>query len=749
MPTQQELNISSGSLSLIKQRDSGSGVIFVNPTDSTVDIKIENYGFEIDNKSVNEHIDTAFSYYKFPARVIVEDINDVDLTSQLEAVTTDTALFYRYQASPMVLPNLDIATIGSKLKLIKNPTTSFLYSKYFAYFKGRGIERRPWADFQGWPTGTNETNNDNAFFNRVGNDGYSNTNEKYHYGVRYYLRQEEEYRDSRLTEADEVAWKKNPHTGGEIGLFLLGWTDDKTKRFVDQFIIYEPYLKNSVQLQDSYFYTIYNALRYTPAGRRIVELDQVARKQVISGTSKGRYEPSSVDTNEFKDTKFNEYPWTWYYITKQRTSVITLDDRAGRDSIYEFVDATGHLYIPLQTFKLNYTFDSILDENFKEISFNQLIDGSQQLANRFTVTNDVLGYDADIAFNINIGLSHLNSKSTFIIRLIRYDGAASNKYTVIKQLDHGDVKDTTLLQTSTADAEYKAMLNQKRQLETQLADNQKKLASEKLKIASLTAEKTQLEKDKAAALTTISSIQGQITTNEASIKTLQTQIDTWKNSTLQLWFGFHTKDIAAAESALIKLIANRSTLSTNLRAAKDKFEIIDERLSYISRDITEWTNKAEATQRYIDQDIKPKLTKLNADINALPSLGENADIILGEATYLLPGKSFFQFTHTILKSDLRPYDSYSVEILTNSPISDSGESDIYDYKSGKSMELITDNTSWEIMPVTEYTKQYTQRYRDEQASRYIDAIGTNINGNVNIDDAESTTNALLVSDDQQ
>ena len=46
MPTQQELNISSGSLSLIKQRDSGSGVIFVNPTDSNVDIKMENTSFK-------------------------------------------------------------------------------------------------------------------------------------------------------------------------------------------------------------------------------------------------------------------------------------------------------------------------------------------------------------------------------------------------------------------------------------------------------------------------------------------------------------------------------------------------------------------------------------------------------------------------------------------------------------------------------------------------------------------------------
>jgi hypothetical protein len=730
MPTQQELNISAGSLSLIKQRDAGSGVIFVNPTDSSVDIKMENTSFEIDNKSVNEHIDTAFSYYKFPARVIVEDISDVDLTAQLEAVTTDTALFYRYQASPMVLPNLDIATIGSKLEIINNPSTSFIYMRDFSWF---GNPSRPiqldkrWDEFQGFvdggKTGRSGSNTDNAFFDRVQNENYASNNYNYHYGVRYYMRKDEEYRDSRLTEADKPGWERNPHTGGEIGFFMYGWSDNvSAKRFVDQFIIYEPYLKDSINLEDSFFMKMYNSLRYTPAGRRIVELDQIAKKQVISGSSNGRYTPSSVTSNEFNNVKFNEYPWNWYYVTRQRTSVIYIQGLDGStiNSSYNYIRQDGTKYIPEQTFKLHHTFDSILDENFKEISFNQLIDGSQQLANRFTITKDVLGYNADIAFNINIGLSHLNSKSTFIIRLIRYDGASSNRYDVIRQLDHSDVKDTQLLQTSTAAADYKSLLNKQRQLTADLSSQEKKLATEQSNITSYTATKTQLEKDRIAVLTTISDIQDKITTNEANIKTLQSQITTWKNSLAQKTIGFYNTAIANAEANLTKLLANRSTLSTQLRNAKDKFESIEESLATIPRDINHWTAAAQKTRNNIDNSIKPQLTTLNTQIKAFPSLGENADIILGENSYLLPGKSFFQFTYTIPKRDLKPYDSYAVEILTNSPISDNVKTNFYDYKSGKSMELITDNTSWEIMPVTEYTKQYTQRYKDEQATRFID-----------------------------
>lgn len=764
MPTQQELNISSGSLSLIKQRDSGSGVIFVNPADSTVDIKIENYGFEIDNKSVNEHIDTAFSYYKFPARVIIEDINDVDLTSQLEAVTTDTALFYRYQASQMVLPNLDVPTIGRMLEIINEPQKSVLFMSDFSRFPAESktastIELKPRTYFQGYNDRTEISNYNNIFFDRVRNEGYQANkvnnqdviNYNYHYGVRYYLRKDAEYRDSRITDADLELVKTNPHTPGELGFLMLGWSDNiSSGKLIDQWVIYEPYLKNSVEFSESIFFKIYNSLRYTPAGRRIVELDRIAKKQIRDGTSKGRYEPSSATSNEFNGVQYNEYAWNWYYVPNGRVSVVYMYGKNGEQSIYSHVDATGNRVIPQQTFQLDHTFDSILDENFQEIPFNQLVDGAQQLANRFTVTKDVLGYDADIAFNINIGLSHINSKNTFIIRLIRYDGASSNKYTVIKQLDHGDVKDTKLLITTTAATDYKALLNRKRQLETHLADNQKKLSMEQSKIELYKAEKTQLEKDYEAALLKLAEIQGEIAINEANIRNLQTQINTWKNSYAQKWLGVHTKEIAAAESTLTKLIANRSTLSTNLRAAKDNFEIIDERLSYIPRDIADWTNRANQTLTYINQDIKVKLADVNATIKALPSLGENADIILGEASYLLPGKSFFQFTHTILKSDLKPYDSYAVEILTNSPVTEDNGSIIFDWKSGKPMELITDNTSWEIMPVTEYTKQYIQRYKDEQATRYIKADSNlqGVGGNVGTTNTGSAGTTLDIGSKQ-
>ena len=739
MPTQQELNISSGSLSLIKQRDSGSGVIFVNPTDSNVDIKMENTSFKIDNKSVNEHIDTAFSYYKFPARVIVEDISDVDLTAQLEAVTVDTALFYRYQATPMVLPNLDIVITGKPLEIIKNPQQSFINSTYFTNFGGRGIENRAWRNFQGLASGESISDNNNAFFNRVTNAGYISGEPEKHQGVRYYLRQEEEYRDSRLTAADEVSWKKNNHTGGEIGFFLLGWTNDKEAitSYIDEFIIYEPYIKNSINLEDSYFYKIYNAIRYTTAGRRIVELDHNAKKQVRDGTSKGRYIISSKTDNEFGSTKFREYQWRLSYNQANRVSYVVSDNGAGKRSMYAYQNSDGTLYIPEISFKLNYKFNSILDENFKEISFNQLIDGSQQIANRFTVTKDVLGYNANILFKVNIGLSHLNDRSTFIIRLIRYNGTASKKYTIVKQYDHTDITDRTVLQTSDVNIELNKTRKSLLELQTFEASEVKKLATEKAIIAQLLAAIAANVKKLEDSRQRILVIDQIIVQNELTIISLRNNITDWRN---RLFFNYN-KEIAKAASEIISLTNTNKELQTEKNTLGTLRESLTEanrdynREIYTASDRTSSKKGFDTQQNLTDASIvvtRKKIVDIQTYLNSLPGLTGNADIILGEGSYITPGKTNFQFTHEVNKSDLNIYDSYAIEILTNSPFTTNNiNANQFDYKEGVAMELIADNTSWEIMPMTEYTKKYTDTWIDGLSVEKIQSDIEDGNGNSN------------------
>ena len=727
MPTQQELNISSGSLSLIKQRDSGSGVIFVNPSDSSVDIKMENTSFEIDNKSVNEHIDTAFSYYKFPARVIIEDVSDADLTAQLEAVTTDTALFYRYQASPMVLPNIDIPSIGKPLKIILSPERSFIHSAMF--FMTRIDETKTVDQFQGFKQKEELYNWNNTFFNRVRNEGWATENQ-YHYGVRYYFRKDEQYRDERLTSIDP----HNPHTGDEVGFFMLGWTSIWQQGvYYDQFVIQEPYLKDDLNFDNSYFFKIYNACRYTPAGRRIVELDRIAKKQTHSGTSNGRYINSSVATNEFKNVKFKEYNWDWYYVQQQQVSVIYMLGEKGQRSSYMYKNPDGTLYIPDKTFLLNYTFDSILDANFKEIQFNQLIDGSQQQTNRFTVTKDVLGYNTDIMFNINIGLSHLGEKSTFIVRLIRYNGLSSNKYDVVDQFDTSDVKDRTVLEISDNAVQEKNQLIEINGLKKEIASEEKKLATEQQTLGSHRESLDFWYRQRTAQLETIAKLSAAITENERQIKFFKDQI-TWINAYYARVLVY-SKDLKEYSAQLNKRYATRSTLATQNTDAQTKLESIDEEIRDYNNHVTYWTKEINKTTNYI-AGLKSRLTPLEANYSAMAKLGDNADIILGEDIYLKPGKTVFNFTYTIPQRELNIYDSYAVEILTNSPIlTQLEDSSIIDYRNGIAMELIADNTSWEIMPMTEYTKKYTDKWKNAFASSKInvdDPIG-NTGGESGVD----------------
>ena len=724
MPTQQELNISSGSLSLIKQRDSGSGVIFVNPADSTVDIKIENYGFEIDNKSVNEHIDTAFSYYKFPARVIIEDVSDADLTAQLEAVTTDTALFYRYQASPMVLPNIDIPSVGKQLKIILSPERSFIHSAMF--FMTRIDETKTVDQFQGFKQKEELYNWNNTFFNRVRNEGWATENQ-YHYGVRYYFRKDEQYRDERLTSIDP----HNPHTGDEVGFFMMGWSSTWQQGvYYDQFVIQEPYLKDDLNFDNSYFFKIYNACRYTPAGRRIVELDQIAKKQTHSGTSNGRYINSSVATNEFKNVKFKEYTWDWYYIQQQQVSVIHVLGENGERSSYMYKKPDGSLYIPEKTFKLNYTFDSILDANFKEIQFNQLIDGSQQQTNRFTVTKDVLGYNTDIMFNINIGLSHLGEKSTFIVRLIRYNGLSSNKYDVVNQFDTSDVQDRTVLQITDNALLEKKQLAEITELRKNIASEEKKLATEQQTLESHKQSRDFWYRQRNAQLETLATLSASIAENERQIKFYIEQIKWINEKYLRvLWYS---KELKEYSEQLNKRYATRSTLATQNTDAKTKLESIDEEIRDYNNLVTYWTTEVTKTTDYI-AGLKSTLAIKQANYSALPNLGDNADIILGENIYLKPGKTVFNFTHKILQRDLNIYDSYAVEILTNSPIlTQLEDSSIIDYRNGIAMELIADNTSWEIMPMTEYTKKYTDKWQNNFSSSKISVDNTNTTTGTNV-----------------
>lgn len=717
MPTITELNLASGSNSLVTQREPNSGVILIDPKDTNVSVKIENKTFKFDNASINEHIDTAFSYYKFPARIIVDGVDNVNLEEQLQNVTIENSLFYRYQASPMVLPNLDIATIGKTLEIIKDPQQSFIHSNYFWSL---GINKNsPWANFQGLKSGESKEDNNNAFFNRVTNAGYYQ--ETQHQGVRYYLRQEEEYRDSRLTSSDEVNWKKNNHTGGEIGFFLLGWTDNKSDitRYIDEFIIYEPYLKNSINLEDSYFYKIYNATRYTTPGRRIVELDQIAKKQVRDGTSKGRYLISSKLNNEFSSTKFHEYPWRLSYNQSQRVSYVVSDnDDSSKRSAYAYQNSDGTLYIPETSFKLNYTFNSILDENFKEISFNQLIDGSQQIANRFTVTKDVLGYNANILFKVNIALSHLNDRSTFIIRLIRYNGTASKKYTIINQKDHTDIDDRTILQTSEANIELNKIRKRLLELQTFEASEVKKLATEKAILAQLIAAMNANDKKLETSRQRILVIDQIIVQNELAIISKRNKITKWRDS----WLFNYNKEIAQAGSEIISLTNTNKELQTEKNTLGTLIESLTEanrdyyREIYTASDRTSSKKGFDVQQNLTDNSIdvtRKKISEIQTHLKAIPGLTGNADIILGEGSYITPGKTNFQFIQEINKSDLNIYDSYAIEILTNSPVTTAyNNANQFDYKEGVAMELIADNTSWEIMPVTAYTKKYTDKWID-------------------------------------
>jgi len=715
MPTQQELNISSGSLSLIKQRDSGSGVIFVNPTDSNVDIKMENTSFEIDNKSVNEHIDTAFSYYKFPARVIVEDISDGALTAQLNAVTIDTTLYYRYQADNMVLPNLDIASVGiSELDIIHKPETSFIFTHRFFQFTNFGISD---ANIQSsaiksqiiGPLQLNETLIKNQFYFKTttGNQTYNNyfnlvnPTDKgpvgvvgggyfYQQGLRLTMHRDETKRDPRLTNINP----NNAIVGDAVGLFVLGQTTGTTasdlfKKTDDGFYIQEPYLKDKLLLNTSYWFTIYNSVRYTNVGRRIVELDQIAINQIRENKSQGRYVISSNDNKEFDHIKFREYDWLLYYSTSEQTTI----SKPSKGGIFQYRNDAGLLTIPQQTFKLNYQFDSILNENFKEISFNQIIDGSQQILNRFTVTKDIMNYNQALVFDINIGLSHMNPLNAFIIRILQYSGDTAKPYKVIKQLSHLELAKSSVKFTKNIDSTIKKNeLNQELiTANTNLGKAQKYLINinSSLAVAKTNAENISSEPGYKSLVAIRNDEYKTYLKQKEDVRYLKELFGNFTNAKQRESIAVEEREMAAALKKYEAAIENINQYVIT------RTKVYREQIDYYNAEI--------ASTTILINTIKARIDTINNDLGVLSitdrPLSRNSKIILGLESYITAGKSYFKIKHAIDKDQLNIFDSYAVEILTNSPIKT--ENDIDERVDSIPMELITDNTSWEIRPGTD------------------------------------------------
>ena len=110
MPTQKELNDKYGNnLSATSNdrelvlRDPGGNLILPDGNES---IYIEPIKWAYENNSVNNIINTRFSYYKFPPKLIIED----KILEPIDVEPIDIKYYSRYQAEPQLMPVIDCLT---------------------------------------------------------------------------------------------------------------------------------------------------------------------------------------------------------------------------------------------------------------------------------------------------------------------------------------------------------------------------------------------------------------------------------------------------------------------------------------------------------------------------------------------------------------------------------------------------------------------------------------------------------------
>lgn len=110
MPTQKELNDKYGNnLSATSNdrelvlRDPGGNLILPDGNES---IYIEPIKWAYENNSVNNIINTRFSYYKFPPKLIIED----EILEPIVIEPIDIKYYSRYQAEPQLMPVIDCLT---------------------------------------------------------------------------------------------------------------------------------------------------------------------------------------------------------------------------------------------------------------------------------------------------------------------------------------------------------------------------------------------------------------------------------------------------------------------------------------------------------------------------------------------------------------------------------------------------------------------------------------------------------------
>ena len=106
-----------------------------------------------------------------------------------------------------------------------------------------------------------------------------------------------------------------------------------------------------------------------------------------------------------------------------------------------------------------WTFESRIEGSFKELDFGTVLEGMPQtLANRFTVTQDIIDRNVDLTFNINIALRMTDNygRNNYAARLLRYN-PDTNKYAVLAQKTS----------VSPLSAQYSLYIERNKQLELQ------------------------------------------------------------------------------------------------------------------------------------------------------------------------------------------------------------------------------------------------------------------------------------------
>ena len=123
MPTQKELNDKYGNnLSATSNdtelilRDPGGNLILPDGNES---IYIEPVRWEYENNSVNNIINTRFSYYKFPPKLVVDD----EIPEEIDIEPIDIKYYSRYQAEPQLVPTIDLFN-GNGNELAYGPADS-------------------------------------------------------------------------------------------------------------------------------------------------------------------------------------------------------------------------------------------------------------------------------------------------------------------------------------------------------------------------------------------------------------------------------------------------------------------------------------------------------------------------------------------------------------------------------------------------------------------------------------------------